>query len=43
MNELQVFKNVELGSVRTTVVDGIPFLWVRMWLRFLVIVIHLML
>ncbi len=25
MNELQVFKNVELGSVRTTVVDGIPY------------------
>ncbi|MFU0534375.1 Bro-N domain-containing protein, partial [Gardnerella pickettii] len=25
MNELQVFNNVELGSVRTTVVDGIPY------------------
>ena len=25
MNKLQVFKNVELGSVRTTVVDGIPY------------------
>lgn len=25
MDELQVFKNVELGSVRTTVVDGIPY------------------
>lgn len=25
MNELQVFKNAEFGSVRTTVIDGEPF------------------
>ena len=26
MNELQVFNNAEFGSVRTTVIDGEPFL-----------------
>lgn len=42
MGELQVFNNAEFGSVRSFMVNGKPFLLVRMWRRSLVIRIQRM-
>lgn len=32
MNELQIFNNPEFGNIRTTMIDGEPWLLEKMWL-----------